>query len=206
MLVRSLAVVAAALLFAGSAQAYRASFGGVAFAAFTIAPGNMDCVQVDDDVVGWTGDCDPIDVLFPGQTMQTVLARLHAAGWVDTTGSTEWLYYGDSTLVPVQAQLAVPDGTDPTMRYHVRLWQVGAHLVVGAVHHEHGSPHKIDMAWDAAEAFLAQGLCATWCGHVMLPMQLWIQQGSPMWRGFGNDGMATVIRRAPRAHVSGAGT
>src|SRR5690348_18270410 len=85
----SAASVATALVLAGAAAAGRGSYGGVAFAAFTIAPGNMNCVQVDDDVVGWTGDCDPINVLFPDQTLQSVIARLHAAGWGDTSGSTQ---------------------------------------------------------------------------------------------------------------------
>ena len=199
---RSLAVAVAAaaatLLLAGPAGAYRASFAGTSFATFTIAPGNMDCVKVDDDVIGWTGDCDPINVLFPGQTLPSVVARLHAAGWIDTEGSTQWLYFGDATLVPVEAQLAVPDSIDPTARYHVRLWQVGGHLVVGAVHHESGTPHHIDMDWDAAAAFLAQPLCSTWCGSVSLPVQLRLQNGSPEWRGFANDGVATVIWRTPR--------
>ena len=138
------AAVVAALAPAGAAGAVRDSYGPVSFVPFTMAPGNMDCVRVHDDVVGWTGDCDPVNVLFPAQTLGMVLSRLHAAGWVDVGGSTQWLYFGDATLVPVQAQLGVPDGTDPTMRYHVRLWQAGPGLVVGAVHHEHGDPHRID--------------------------------------------------------------
>ena len=185
--------VAAALTLADGAGANRGSFGGVSFAVFTIAPGNMSCVRVDDDVVGWTGDCDPINVLFPGQTLQGVTARLHAAGWTDTSGSTQWLYFAGSTLVPVEAQLAFPDGSDPTMRYHVRLWQAGARLVVGAVHHEHGTPHQIDLDWDAAERFLAWPLCASWCRRLTLASQWSLQNGSPRWRGWNNDGAATVI-------------
>lgn len=189
----SAASVATALVLAGAAAAGRGSYGGVAFAAFTIAPGNMNCLQVDDDVVGWTGDCDPINVLFPDQTLQSVIARLHAAGWGDTSGSTQWLYFGDSTLVPVAAQLAFAGVSDPTMRYHVRLWQAGPALVVGAVHHEHGTPHQIDMAWDAAESFLARPLCSSWCRRTTFSSQWSVQGGSPRWRGWNNDGTATVI-------------
>jgi hypothetical protein len=192
-LVLAAAAVVTALVLAGAAWADRGSYAGVSFAAFTIAPGNMDCVQVDDDVVGWTGDCDPINVLFPGQTLQGVIARLHAAGWSDTAGSTQWLYFGDTTLVPVAAQLAVASASDSTMRYHVRLWQAGPGLVVGAVHHEHGAPHRIDMGWDMAESFLAQPLCSTWCRSVTFSSQWSAQNGSPRWRGWSNDATATVI-------------
>jgi hypothetical protein len=187
------ASVATVLVLAGVAGANRGSYAGASFAVFTIAPGNMNCVQVDDDVIGWTGDCDPINVLFPGQTLQSVIARLHAAGWSDASGSTQWLYSSDSTLVPVAAQLAVADAFDPTMRYHVRLWQAGPGLVVGAVHHEHGTPHRIDMDWDAAESFLARPLCSSWCRRVTFSSQWSVQGGSPRWRGWSNDGTATVI-------------
>jgi hypothetical protein len=190
---RTLAAVLAALALAPAADAFRGSFHGATFAAFTIAPGNMDCVQVHDDVLGWTGDCDPVNVVFPRATLGSVVARLHAAGWIDTTGSTQWLYFGDATLVPVAAQLALPDGPDPTMRYHVRLWQAAPHLVLGAVHHEHGTPHRIDMDWDAAEGVLARSLCSGACGRLAIPVQWTLQNGAADWRGWSNDAVATVI-------------
>lgn len=183
-------LVAVAALALGGPRVY----GGPPFAPFTIAPGNMDCVQVDDPVIGWTGDCDPVNVLFPRQTLASVVNRLEAAGWSAATGSTQWLYFGSADLVPVQAQLGLPDdGADPTMRYHVRLWQVAPGLVVGAVHHEHGTPHRIDLDWDAAERFLAVPLCSPRCGHVVLPAQASLANGSGRWRGWANDAIATVI-------------
>ena len=96
-------------------------------------------------------------------------------------------------------QLGWPDGPDPTQRYHVRLWQVAPNLTVGNVHHEHGTPHQIDMAWDQAEAFLATPLCSTWCRQLALPAQAALQNGTSTWRGWPNDAIATVIPASPPA-------
>ena len=78
--------------------------------------------------------------------MRELPNRLHGAGWTDTTGAPQWLHFGDPGLVEVQAQLQFADGPDPTQRYHVRLWQAAPELTLGNVHHEHGSPHQIDVA------------------------------------------------------------
>jgi len=191
---------AIAALALGVPQAY----AGPPFSPFTIAPGNMDCIQVHDPTVGWTGDCDPVNVLFPRQTLASVVARLRALGWSVTSGSTEWMYFGSARLVPVQAQLGMADGADPTMRYHVRLWQAAPDLVVGAVHHEHGTPHRIDLDWDAAERFLAAPMCATRCRHMELPGQASLENGSGRWRGWANDAIATVIPPAAKAPLAPA--
>jgi hypothetical protein len=192
------AAACGALTLAGTAAALTDTYDGVAFSSFTIAPGNADCVDEHDPVLGWTKNCDPVNVLFPGQTLDVVVARLQAAGWTISGGGVQYLQLADpATPVPVQVQLGLPDGTDPTMRYHVRLWEADPTLTVGAVHHEHGEPHQIDLAWDAAEAFLAAPLCATWCGHVVLPVQTSLQSTPGMWRGWPNDGMATVIPLTP---------
>jgi hypothetical protein len=193
------AAAAAALALAGSAGAVTDSYDGVVFYPFTMAPGNMDCVDWHDDVAGWAKNCDPVDVLFPGQTLDVVIARLHAAGWIDTGGGTQYLYFADQASVAAEAQLAIADGNDPTMRYHVRLWQAGPTLVVGGVHHEHGTPHKIDLDWDAAEAFLAHDLCSSWCARAYLPTQDAMQNHTGTWRGWANDATATVIPLAPPA-------
>jgi hypothetical protein len=189
----------AALAFAGTAAAATDTYAGVTFSPFTIGPGNADCVDANDPVLGWMKNCDPVDVLFPGQTLDAVVARLETAGWVIATGGVQYLQLTDpANPVPVQVQMAVPDtGPDPTMRYHVRLWQAGPTLTVGAVHHEHGEPHKIDLAWDAAESFLAAPLCASWCQRVELPIQTSLQSTPGMWRGWPNDGLATVIPLTP---------
>jgi hypothetical protein len=193
------AAASAALTFAGTAAAATETYAGVTFSPFTIGPGNNDCVDANDPVLGWMKNCDPIDVLFPGQTLDVVVSRLEAAGWVVAGGGVQYLQLSDpANPMPVQVQLAVPDnGPDSTMRYHVRLWQAGPTLTVGAVHHEHGEPHKIDLAWDAAEAFLATPLCGTWCQQVELPVQTSLESTPGMWRGWPNDGLATVIPLTP---------
>lgn len=178
---------------AGASAPAADSFAGVAFSPFTIDPANGDCTP--DASVGRY--CDPINILFPGQSLGTVVARLHAAGWTDTTGTTQWLSLDGGPLVAVQAQLQVADGPDPTQRYHVRLWQASPSLTIGNVHHEHGSPHRIDLAWDAAEAFLAGPLCSSWCGRAPLPAQAALEGGTGSWRGWPNDAVATVVPVAP---------
>jgi hypothetical protein len=194
-----LAVAAAATLaLAGSARALTTdSYDGVAFYPFTIDPSNADCVPWNEPGVGTTRNCDPINIIFPGQQLATVVARLHATGWTDAGGSVQWLHFAYSTLVPVEWQLGYADGPDPTQRYHIRLWEAAPNLVIGNVHHEHGTPHKIDIPWDTAEAFLAAPLCASWCQRVELPEQSAIEDDSGMWRGFGNDAIATVIPTSP---------
>jgi hypothetical protein len=202
------AIVAAALALASAAGAATDSFDGVPFSPFTIAPGNLACVGWSDDVAGPTRLCDPINVLFPGRTLAGAVARLHAAGWRDADGGAQWLYFAAGALLPVQAQLEVPDGPDPTQRYHLRLWQAAPGLVVGNVHHEHGSPHAIDMAWDGAQAFLARTVCGARCGEAFLPTQASMEGASGLWRGWPNDAVATVVpspRARPHAPASRRG-
>ena len=69
----------AALTLAGSAAAVTDTYDGISFSPFTIAPGNADCVDERDPVLGWTKNCDPVNVLFPGQSLDAVVARLLAA-------------------------------------------------------------------------------------------------------------------------------
>jgi hypothetical protein len=191
------AVAVAVLALAGSAAAATDTYDGVPFYPFTMAPDNADCVAWADDVAGPTRNCDPINVLFPHQSLDVVAGRLRLAQWMDTGGGTQWLYFSGGPNVAEQAQFAIPDPTDPTARYHVRLWQAGPDLVVGSVHHERGTPHKIDLPWDSAEAFLTGGLCGSWCTHVVLPTQSSMQQGSGLWRGWANDAAASVIPLPP---------
>lgn len=172
-----------------------------AFGPYTVDPGNGDCVAATEPGIGATRLCDPINIIFPDQSLDAVLARLHAAGWSNGSGSEQWLHFDTSTLVPVEWQLGWPDGSDPTQRYHVRLWQVAPNLTVGNVHHEHGTPHQIDMPWDEAEAFLATPLCSWWCEHLPIEAQTTQQGGTDFWRGWGNDGIATVIPAQPPATV-----
>jgi hypothetical protein len=190
------ALAAATLALAGAAGAETDTYGGIAFSPFTIDAGNDACVPRYEPDAGPTRNCDPINLIFPGQSVSEVVARLSTADWTLTGGTVQWLRFASPLRIPVDAQLGFPDGRDPTERYHVRLWQAGPSLTVGNVHHEHGSPHQIDLAWDQAEAFVANGLCTGWCELVRLPLQAAIEAG-PLWRGWANDAYATVIPVAP---------
>jgi len=153
------AAVAAAVLAApaGAIAAPAEVVGDVQFYPFSVDAENTSCAPVSDTPVGPTYACDPVNLVFPGQSLAVVVDRLHAAGWIDVTASVQSLVVGDGALVLATAQLAQPDGPDPTQRYHVRLWQVAPTVTLGNVHHEHGSPHAIDLAWDDAEAIIADG-------------------------------------------------
>jgi hypothetical protein len=192
----ALAAVSAALLVVSAAPAASPAWTGTAFHPYSVDPSNADCLPWSDPVIGTTRNCDPINLIFPGQALDAVVARLHAQGWTDTVGSIQWLYAA-SALIRVQAQLAKADGPDPTQRYHIRLWEASPGLTVGNVHHEHGEPHHIDMAWDEAESFVAAGVCTTWCQHVHLVRADSIQGPNGLWRGFASDGDATVVPIAP---------
>jgi hypothetical protein len=188
----------AALVVSGNAGALTDSYDGIAFYPFTMDASNADCVPYVESGLGATRNCDPINIIFPGQSMATVVARLHAAGWIDTGGSVQWLHFSSLLLVPVQWQLAIYDNkADPTQRYHVRLWQVTPTLTIGNVHHEHGTPHRIDISWDAAQDFLAGSVCAWWCDQLYLPQQSAVEGDSGIWRGWENDGYATVVPASP---------
>jgi len=192
------ALLAAAAI--GAVQPARADAPpSTAFGAFTVDPGNADCVAATEPGIGATRLCDPINLIFPNQSLASVIRRLQAAGWSNASGSTQWLHFATNTPVPVQWQLGWQDGPDPTQRYHVRLWQVAPNLTVGNVHHEHGTPHQIDMAWDEAEAFLAKPLCSWWCRHLPLADQAALQGDGMLWRGWLNDAVATVIPAQPPA-------
>src|SRR4029077_7876437 len=95
-----LAAAACALVLSGSAAALTTdSYDGVAFYPFTVDPGNADCVPWTEPGVGATRNCDPINIIFPDQSLATVVARLHAAGWTDAGGTVQWLHFAGSNLV-----------------------------------------------------------------------------------------------------------
>jgi hypothetical protein len=192
-----MAALLAALVLAvsGGIDSSWDTVAGVSFHPFTTNDENVACVPWSDPSGITTRNCDPVNVVFPDQTLDVVAARLRAAGWTDGSGSDQRLHFGSAMNWPRQdLQLVwVQDATD---RFHVRLWQVGP-AVVGAVHHDLGATtHVQDLPWDTSEAFLAQPLCSTWCEHVAMPHQLEIQ-GGPTWRGLPNDAVATVIPLQP---------
>lgn len=160
------------------------------FHPFTTSDDNLACPQWRDPSSGMTTrNCDPVNLVFPGQSLAGVRARLATVGWTDGAGSVQRLRIG-TLWVPVPLQLAFSE--DAAHRFHVRLWQVGD-TVVGNVHHEYGSEqHTLDLPWEASEQFVANQLCSTWCELLPVPDQLELQQGFG-WRGLANDGRATVI-------------
>ena len=194
------ALAAALVLGVAAVAAASDSYAGARFHPFTLVR-NGGCVP-DAQHAGY-GDCDPINLLFPGRTVDQARALLQAHGWQLGLGSTQWLHFDNARKVYQQdVHLVVYDS--PTTQYHVRLWQVrGARttLTLGAVHHEmrSGFSHVINMDWDEAEAYVRGQLCGTEaaCGIAELATQASMQaaQGTPgAWRGWANDATATVVR------------
>ncbi len=186
----------------GTTPAFSVSdtYGGVFFHPFTTDPDNNTCVDWLEES---TKNCDPVNLVFPNMTWQQVGEAFQAEGWTSGSGSTQWLHFNDATLVPQDGQIVLQEGF--FLRYHLRLWQVpdsDPPLTLGAVHHEEGLfTHTIDMAWEDAEAFVAGQLCGSGfpCASTgPLVEQLVIQSLDPdgdsnTWRGWANDGTATVF-------------
>jgi hypothetical protein len=187
-----------AFVAAGSAGAVADSYNGAVFHPFTM-PGTPGCVAWTDAQEGTSYNCDPVNLIFPRQSWTTVRNRLQAKGWTTLgLGSTQYLHFDTTTLVPQSVQLFRSDG--PGTRYHMRLWQTGT-TTLGGVHHEAGTlVHTIDKAWDASEAFVRSQLCGWSCSSAFLAQQWAIQDGLDgvadfdlLWRGWANDGYASVI-------------
>jgi hypothetical protein len=170
----------------------RDSYLGVSFHPFTTDGGNGACIPWSDPTGAVTRNCDPVNVLFPDQTLAQVEQRLAEHGWVPGSGSTQQLLFGGGSVgVPEDAQMIFPQ--DAADRFHVRLWQLPG-FVAGAVHHDLGvTNHVVDIPWDVSEAFLATPICATWCEHIALPDQSAIEGGTGLWRGLPNDATATIL-------------
>lgn len=196
----ALLVVSAVLLLAWAVPAAAVSdtYGGVSFHPFTM-PSGQGCVRWIDAAEGTTWNCDPVNVVFPGQTWQQVRDRLRAKGWTTAGfGSSQYLHFSTLSRLVQNVQLFRGSWTN---RYHVRLWQPpGSTVTLGNVHHERDLFHTIDMAWDGAEAFVAGQLCGASCTTEFLESQ-WAMQdgvdgvadGDTLWRGWGNDANASVI-------------
>jgi hypothetical protein len=197
---RLAAVVVAALLLAVPAAASPIdsnwdTVAGVSFHPFTTDEVNADCVAWSDPSGITTRNCDPVNIVFPNQTLAQVQYRLRVVGWtVVVDGAVQRLHFG-AAMNWAPTDLQMEQAQTATDRYHTRLWQVGPD-VVGNVHHDAGSPHYLDLPWDTSESYLAGLLCSSWCQHVPLPHQQAIQNG-PTWRGLANDGVATVIPLNP---------
>lgn len=177
-----------------ASDSYSDSSGSVSFHPFTLVR-DGGCVP-DAEHLG-QGNCDPINLIFPGKTWQQVRDALQARGWKVGLGSTQWLHFADSTFYQQDVQLITQDrgGT----QYHIRLWQVRGEtstLTLGAVHHERrdGSTHIIDRDWDKAEAYVAGQFCGGTCEKASLTNQATIQGNDGEWRGWLNDAQATVIQ------------
>ena len=195
-----LGLLVLAVIGAAAALAVSDTYQSVSFHPFTTDPDNTTCVDWPEES---TKNCDPVNLVFPETTWQQVREALQAAGWTSGSGSTQWLHFNDATLVPQDGQIVLQEGF--LHRYHLRLWQVpGSNppVTLGAAHHEEGFfTHTIDMAWEDAEAFVAGQLCdsGSSCGSSGdLTQQLNIQSLDPdgdpgTWRGWANDGSATVF-------------
>jgi hypothetical protein len=148
-------------------------------------------------------NCDPVNVIFVGRSPAQVRDLLRGAGWTTfDLGSTQRLHFATSAQVAQDMQVFRPDGRNSagqSLRYHVRLWRVrdvAPMVTVGAVHHERrvGFSDAIDRSWDASEAFVGGQLCGGRCyGTGVLPKQSQMQGGDGEWRGWANDGRATVF-------------
>ena len=183
-----------------AASAVSDTYEGVSFHPFTMDADNDTCVDWSEES---TKNCDPVNLVFPNATWQEVSEALEAEGWTSGGGSTQWLHFDDATLVPLDGQVILQE--DLSHRYHLRLWQVPGFdppVTLGAAHHESGFfTHTIDMAWEEAEGFVAGQLCGSGspCASTgPLTEQLVIQSLDPdgdsnTWRGWANDGSATVF-------------
>ena len=191
----SLTAVIMMIIMARSAAADTDVYLGVAFHPFTLDDENNTCVDFNDSDIGPTRNCDPINLVFPGRTWQEVRDLLLGDDWsLSGGGSNQWLHYDGTELHMEDEQLFKP-GTLLGPRYHIRLWQAPGETLVtfAAVHHE-DVIHNIDMAWEDAEAYVANALCNPDCQQTgLLTVQSAIQGGDGEWRGELNNGSATVI-------------
>ena len=190
-----LAMSLAFALFVSTVYSASDSMDGLQFHPFTLV--RNGCTA--EPVHGQYRNCDPVNLVFPGETWQQVRDALTAEGWTTLGfGSTQYLHIGSrGKLVPQNAQLFRGPCND---RLHVRLWQSPAGTV-GAVHHDTGTcfVHTVGSSWDAAEAAVVQALCDTaTCGTAFLGAQDQVQDGGSnadvaTWRGLANDNNAAVI-------------
>ena len=175
----------------GPLQPGSESYNATGFYPFTLG----DCTPPRSDSYG-RGLCDPVNLIFPGQTWEELVEDLRQLGWTPLgLGSNQWLQLGAQPVTfrqNVQLYFWENDGS----RYHLRLWQAGA-VTFGAVHHEKSiTQHVIDMDWEDAEAYVAGLLCGQgWtCSQTpTLVRQDELQNGNGFWRGWRNDARATVI-------------
>ncbi len=196
-----IAMLVLALIGATVASAVSDTYEGVSFHPFTMDADNDTCVDWPTES---SKNCDPVNLFFPNATWQQVREALQAEGWTTSeSGSTQYLHFDTATTFPQDEQIFLRE--DLFNRYHMRLWQVPGSdppVTLGAVHHEQGLfTHTIDMAWEDTEAIVAGQLCGagTSCGTTgPLTEQLDIQSLDPdgdpnTWRGWANDGSATVF-------------
>ncbi len=180
----------------------------VGFHPFTSDPENGDCAGARRG----PNDCDPVNLVFEGMSLELVTQALREAGWGTVgLGSTQWLAFEDTAGLTAQGtQLFLSESLSE--RFHVRLWGApgrgSAPVVIGAVHHEQGVlAHRIDQDWEAAEARVRAMLCSgtTLVCEMGEPIvgQLAIQGDDGRWRGWANDGRPTVVRPAAGGAANG---
>lgn len=188
------------LLFANIASAVSDTYGGVLFHPYTMDPNNDTCVPWTENGTA-TRNCDPVNLIFPEQTVIDVHAELAGKGWSTSGfGSDQLLHFADENIFLTQ-NLQLYWNENISSRYHIRLWQAPGNILMtlGAVHHESGFiVHTIDRSWEDSEVFVAGLLCGGGftCDETGLLFEQYdnIQGGAPVWRNWENNGSATVIR------------
>ena len=96
---------------------------------------------------------DPINLVWPSNTVSTVKSEMLDEGWTDYP--TQYSRY----VADPQWGWAAGDGvadsvTRPNGGYHVRLWQMSSGAVVANAHHDTASPHTADQ-YETAEEHVA---------------------------------------------------
>ena len=207
----AIAVVATVILFVLDTNEGDDVARRVGFRPFTSDPDNGDCAGATTSERA-SHDCDPVNLVFEGMSVEIVTQALRDVGWVTIgLGSTQWLAFdGTDGLLAQDVQLFLSDAVDA--RLHVRLWSApGAGsepVVIGAVHHEQGVlAHRIDPDWEAAEqrvrAMLCSGTTLVCETGEPIARQLAIQGDDGRWRGWANDGRPTVVRPAADGAANG---
>lgn len=165
-------------------------------------------LRFDDDEDGSVDvrEFDPINLVFPGLTLEAVFAAFERAGWRKaTSGAVQSLNLEDGSFIEQAAQMAFYDEDDH--RYHVRFWAVPEPAVLAAVHHEREFLregriiHRVDAGFEVAEAFVVDNLLGagqfTRERRAHLDEQARRQRGdgdSREWRGWENHPRASVMR------------
>lgn len=165
--------------------------------------------RVDDDEDGsfHLREFDPINLVFPGQTLDDVAGAFERSGWVEPrSGAVHSLRLDKDRLVEQSAQYAFYDEDD--RRYHIRLWALLDPAVLAAAHHEREFVaegrvrHHVDAGFETAEAFIVGHLVGR--GEFVRARRAFLDEQARRqradgnrtgWRGWENHPRASVLYR-----------